>query len=673
MTAGTTDGAARIGRVAAWVRRQWLECCVAVAVVGAVIPVAVAAVGRIADHWQPADDEAAIARLAHDVFTRHPPLLGMPSTIGNGVKLTGGVPHHLGPMLFWLFAVPDRLTGSSPSALVVTIALVNIVSIAAFAWQVRRRAGSYAAIAAMFGVTVMLWSFGRDLTVQIWNPYAALLPFLLFLGLAWSVACGDRLALPLAALVGSFVIQCHILYAVPVVGVGVLAVVGFVLAERAERVERAQLAERAEGADSESPRRGRGRALVATAVVLACCWSTAVYDEVRNRPGNLNRLWRSLRGSHQAPLGTTDAFRLTARSVAVPPLFARRLPTTAANAGLVRPLGLWALLGAVVVVGLVAVMAIASRRRAGGDTWLGVLALAAVALAALVLARLPVEFGGITIYRDRFVWIVGFFAWIALGVLAGRAVAARRSRERGTGSSAVAGAAVVLAVVTLASGVVAARQRSPAFAVAADESVAVSQLTRQVRTNLTARGPYLLQAGGSRAILTVGFGVMWDLVRHGYDIRVLADDPYLGSAHGLPARTSVPRLLVVSSDGRVRPPAGSTRVASFTADPSVRSRLAREEAAVVSRLGRQPPRITVAGRTLIAGSEANAAVDALRSIAAGRHDWRALLESHLLRGLVLAGLVALPEPDGAALEHFDNLLSEAADAYLSVFVVAPPT
>jgi hypothetical protein len=141
----------------------------------------------------------------------------------------------------------------------------------------------------------------------------------------------------------------------------------------------------------------------------------------------------------------------------------------------------------------------------------------------------------------------------------------------------------------------------------------------------------------------------------------------------LPARTSVPRLLVVSSEGRVRPPAGSTRVASFTADPSVRSRLAREEAAVVSRLDRQAPRITVAGRTLIAGSEANEAVDALRSIAAGRHDWRPLLESPLLRGLVLAGLVALPEPEAAALEHFDNLLSEAADAYLSVFVVPPPT
>jgi hypothetical protein len=210
------------------------------AVAGAALPVVTAAIARVRSHWTPGGDEAVIARLSHDVISSHTPLLGMPSTITAGVKLAGDASaHHLGPMLFWVFAIPDRLSGSAPSALVVTIALVNIASIAAVAWQVRRRAGTGVAVVAMLGVTALLWSFGRDLTVQIWNPYAALLPLLLFLVLAWSVACGDLIALPLAALVGSFVMQCHILYAFPVVIVAIVSALAFVLrrdpAERARR------------------------------------------------------------------------------------------------------------------------------------------------------------------------------------------------------------------------------------------------------------------------------------------------------------------------------------------------------------------------------------------------------------------------------------------------------
>jgi hypothetical protein len=653
-----------------------LDWALIAAAAGAVLPIFVAATHRISDHWQPADDEAAIARLAHDVFTGHTPLLGMPSTIGNGVKLAGGgFPHHLGPMLFWLFAIPDRMTGSSPNALVVTIALLNIAVIAAVAWQVRRRAGSYAAIVAMLGISVMLWKFGRDLTVQIWNPYAALLPFLLFLVLAWSVASGDRVALPLSALVGSFVMQCHVLYVLPVVCVSVVAVVGFVLSDRAART-------RAD--DAGEWRRGRRRALLATGLVVAFCWWTAAYDQMVHRPGNLTRLWRSLRGSQQAPLGMRDAFRYVARAVAIPPLFARRIPTASANGALVRPAGLWVALGAGAVVGLIVVLTIAARRRAPRDrvdadaqaAWLGVLALVAAALSVVVLARLPIELGGINIYRDRFVWIVGFYAWLALAVLVARDLASRSLGASVTSARSLA--VVLLAVATIATGVVGARERSPAFAVATDESVAITQLTRQVRANATSRGPYLLQVGGTRAILTVGFGVMWDLVRHGYDVRVIAGDAYLGAAHGVPWLALMPRLLVVSSAGSFRPPAGAARVASFVADPSVPSRLASEEAAMVGRLDRKPPSLTAAGRTVLAGPGTNKVVDGLRSIAAA-HDgsgstaWRRMLDNHLLRLLVLGGLVALPARDAAALAHFDDLLDEAADAVLSVFVVPPPT
>ena len=37
------------------------------------------------------------------------------------------------------------------------------------------------ALLAMVAISIMFLALGRDVTVQIWNPYAALMPFLLFL------------------------------------------------------------------------------------------------------------------------------------------------------------------------------------------------------------------------------------------------------------------------------------------------------------------------------------------------------------------------------------------------------------------------------------------------------------------------------------------------------------
>jgi hypothetical protein len=636
------------------------------AVVGAVLPIVAAAVARVGSHWEPSSDEAAIARLSHDVLSSHSPLLGMPSTVGLGVKLAGaGTPHHLGPMLFWLFAIPDRLSGSSPAALAITIALVNIASIVAIAWQVRRRASASAAVIAMFAIMVMLWSVGRDLTVQIWNPYAALLPLLLFLVLSWSVACGDLVVLPFAALVGSFVMQCHILYALPVVSVGLVATGAFLLAERTARAERDELR-----------RRTRRRACVATGVVIAACWWTAAYDQIVHRPGNLTRLSDSIGGSPQKPFGTLTALRYLARAIAIPPLFARRLPDVGSFLRLGTHTSLVVDATAIVVLAALAIGTVAAWRRGAAEAKLGLLALVTLASSTFVLARLPREYGGVSVYRARFLWIVGVYSFgaaAALGAAAASEISARHDGKAHADATIRIALSVVVAIVALGGGALAARQRSPAYAVLPDETVAIRRLSSQIRARVPRGSTYLLGVDGYRSFGSVGFGVMWDLVRHGYDIRVLAGDPYLGSAHGLPRRAPVPTLLVVSTGPRFVAPPGASRVAAFVADPSLAQRLTRSEAALVEQLDRRPPSLTAFGRRTIRGTQRDEGVDGLRAIAAGRADWRRLLDNHVLRALVLTRLVTLPADEVATLSRFDDLLNSSDDAYLFAFVIPSPT
>ena len=46
---------------------------------------------------------------------------------------------------------------------------------------------------------VLVHALGPGLLLDPWNPWVALLPFLLFALLAWSVACGDNPPFPWAA------------------------------------------------------------------------------------------------------------------------------------------------------------------------------------------------------------------------------------------------------------------------------------------------------------------------------------------------------------------------------------------------------------------------------------------------------------------------------------------
>jgi hypothetical protein len=235
------------------------------------------------------------------------------------------------------------------------------------------------------------------------------------------------------------------------------------------------------------------------------------------------------------------------------------------------------------------------------------------------------------------------------------------------------GACIVVSLVALTGGVLSAG-RATTFGVLPDDSVQIRDLGSQVRAHAADRGPYLLDVAGGRAFNSLGYGVMWDLVRHGYDIRVLGGDVYLGSAHGLPRRAKVPHLLVVSSAPGFHAPAHARRVAVVGPDErALAERLRGEEAALVAGLETHGAQLTDSGRRLAAQLHAGELHDALSSLSEPSPPWHRLLHDHALVALVKGRFVSVSPGASEALVRFERLLNDSADAILSVFVVPPPT
>ena len=55
-------------------------------------------------------------------------------------------------------------------------------------------------LASALGIALMCQSLPTESLHDIWNPAAALFPFLALVFVGWSLACGEHRLLPLAAL-----------------------------------------------------------------------------------------------------------------------------------------------------------------------------------------------------------------------------------------------------------------------------------------------------------------------------------------------------------------------------------------------------------------------------------------------------------------------------------------
>jgi hypothetical protein len=264
-----------------WWASQW-QLAVSV-VLGLIVaaPIVVAGIDAAGRQWYPVGDWAMLELRTNDVGGRHTPLLGPYSRYGW---------NHPGPLLFWLFAVPYRLTGADPSSLLVAAASVNLASVAGlttFAWR-RGRVVLVAAVAVALALVVL--NVEPGMVRDPWNPWVTVLPFGLLVMLAWSAVEGDRLALPLAAFVGSFLVHAHVGFLALVVALWAWSVLGFLR--------------------SGAPR----RPLWWSAGVLGICWLPVVIDLAVGQR-NLVDMGRHFLGGDDDPAGLATALGIAARQL----------------------------------------------------------------------------------------------------------------------------------------------------------------------------------------------------------------------------------------------------------------------------------------------------------------------------------------------------------------------
>jgi hypothetical protein len=397
----------------------------------ALLPLIVAAVRAVSDGWVPVGDAAIVTIRARDIVGggagEDVPLLGMWASTSWSV---GFDMNHPGPLLSLALAVPTALV-AGPAGVALGTALVSSVSVLgmfAVAW---RRGGALFALAAMAVTAALCWSFGSAVLVEPWHATTVLLPFLLFCLLAWSVACGDLVCLPLAAVVGSLVLQTNLGYALLVPVVLVACLVGLA------RV-----------------RGGGGRPWVwlgAAALGLLMCWLLPLAEQLTgDGRGNLSRLVDSVRVERDM-VGFSGGVRTVARVLALPPWWGRPSYADAFRFGAFGnslPSLAVAAAALVVVVGVLAWRLRAARRTRRSDAAVAVAGAGLlVVLALATAAQTPTSRFGTVAYQLRWLWPVGGF--IAFAVIVSFLPRASDARFQRWAGGSLAAATLVLAAATL--------------------------------------------------------------------------------------------------------------------------------------------------------------------------------------------------------------------------------
>jgi hypothetical protein len=517
---------------------------------GAAVPVIVATVDAVRSHWEPGADQGIIATRAYDVLGSHTPLVGQYTLAG---RVTGHVTYGLGPMLYWLIALPARF--GTPAAITLTMGAVNTLAIVGAVALARRRGGPVLMLAAAVAIALMCRSLAAETFHDVWNPSAGLFPFTLLLFLCWSVASGDAWLLPVVVVVASFVVQAHLMYLPPTAGLLAVALVGLA-ATRRPRLSRRTIAIGA-----------------VTLLAVAACWTAPAIDELTHHPGNATLVVRSA-STREPTLGAAVGWHAVVRAVGWVPWWLHapadrwtRKYDVRAPAGGVRTATAIALLGALVLAAALG----AWRRRpdVAAAAAIGLVLCAAIAAEAAhtPVPRVLSATLGYTMWwgsqLGMWVWlVVGWSAWLVVAPRL-RALAPRRaalaSRPAPSGRRrrlAVAAAAALLLVAGPA-----AAGASVASDERADEHVALYRPIAALGARLTsmfAPGQTVLLDGRlDVSPMPIKPALRYLLVRHGVRVLGRGATLRLGSSYELDHQPYAATIYVRDRRG---PPAAHTRL-----------------------------------------------------------------------------------------------------------------
>jgi hypothetical protein len=465
------------------------------------VPMIVALVALRHPRWYPLLDLAWTEMRLRDVWSAHPPLLGLAGRIGP----FGHQGSHPGPVSFYALWPFYQLFGASSWAMEAASVALHVVAIGVMLWIANRRGGLRLVLGLVAVLAVLLRAFGAVLLTQAWNPYLPVLWWLVFLLAVWAVLCDDFVLLPVAAFAGSFCAQTEVAYLGLCVGLGLIAVAFAGVRTYQRRRDRDQV------------RRFAMWALIAAAVAAAI-WLPPVVEQLTTSRGNLSVLFDYFRHPPQSPAGFGQGIKVLLAHLNPVTPFANALVPTASHidvtTGSVIPGSLFLTLWAVTAF-------TAWRWRLRPLLELHVVLALTMLLGAFSISRI---FGSLWYYLVLWAWGLNVLMLVAvgwtLGVVVGRRLqGATRQRADTAGRLVLVGVAVAMTVL-FAVEAAGAEFPTPRLSrtLGAVVNPTVRALERRPGPDGGRRGKYLVTFGDPASLGAQGFGLMNELERRGFDI-----------------------------------------------------------------------------------------------------------------------------------------------------------
>ena len=203
---------------------EWLALAAALA------PFVVAIVRAAVKDWFPVGDAAYFTVRSADVLTAHHPLVGAWSS---GSAVVGVPVNNLGPLQLDVLAPFTKLSPDLGTA--IGSALINAASVA-MVWLAARRLFRPAVVVfVMAATTLLVASLGLSWLIDARQQNALVLPLYALLWLSAAMWAGVGIAVPIAVVLASLVLQTHFTYGYPAGIVLLAGLIGFVLATWASR------------------------------------------------------------------------------------------------------------------------------------------------------------------------------------------------------------------------------------------------------------------------------------------------------------------------------------------------------------------------------------------------------------------------------------------------------
>lgn len=408
------------------------------------LPILIAAVRNGLNGWFPFADAGITAVRTTDVFSAHPPLVGLPASTSVG---SAELYSYLGAPINYVLAIPVRLFGIS-WGIVLGMGALNTAWFVTAMWLMRRRLGyRLATVCCVLGAS-LLWGVGSQMLIDPTPVQLGVTTSLLLLASAWSVADGDAFGLIPLGIVANFLLLDHLKFVVVVPMVCIGALIGW-----ADKL----VAFRREHRDTwpEHIRLHR-KFLVGALLVSFVLWIPTLVQQFFTSDGNISLVVNGLTASDSSSKsghGLVDTIRVISSPITTWPLWFRDSfahPNFSLD-GPTTPLGIQ-LIGFVLVGGCLTWVLISARKRSDA-TVLSMVAISVLAWTAWTVSGLADSETTWTRRYYRGMWPVAVFVWCTLIVGVYRAGWPTRLMSRISASRTTVGTSLLALLMLVAASI----------------------------------------------------------------------------------------------------------------------------------------------------------------------------------------------------------------------------